>query len=87
MAYKQVSVMKPSFKLIFVIAKGRSYIKNNTGKKNNNIHKKEVQEIRCSDENLKMQSSCKYQNIYYIKINLPENHYSKIYEDKAIISC
>ena len=23
----------------------------------------------------------------YIKINLPKNHYSKIHEDKAIISC
>ena len=23
----------------------------------------------------------------YIKINLPQNHYSKIHEDKAIISC
>ena len=49
MANKQVSVKKPSFK-IFVIAKGRSYIKHNTGNKNNNIHKNEFQDIRRSDE-------------------------------------
>ena len=27
-----------------------------------------------------------YRISYYIKINLPENHYSKIYKDKAIIA-
>ena len=31
--------------------------------------------------------SCKYYIEYHIKINLPKNHHSKIYDDKAIISC
>ncbi len=45
----------------------------------------------CASVNLytiKNAISYKYYRIsYYIKINLKENHYSKSFDDKAIISC
>ena len=37
--------------------------------------------------NIKYKQSKYYRITHYIKINLPQNHYSKIHEDKAIISC
>ena len=44
--------------------------------------------LKKSDEHSQIQSSCKnYRMSYYIKINLPKNHHSKIHDDKAIISC
>ena len=52
--------------------------------KNDNIHKSEVQDEQTNTDKY----SCKYYRIsQYIKINLPQTHYSKIHKEKAIISC